>query len=430
MADTRQIVMWSLERKCVFRSGDEWFLANQTSRHLAELRTVASAEGDGRTVNGICVTSWTTERDNAGNVHNIPWSGFRIEDKLGPVGGLTAALATCRTCEANAKTELGIDVAGCFGHLDIWPDSDELDQQLWNIIRQHDLETQLRAAFPVTTPLWYGFWINSPLRRMQAEILRELLDAACDHDDPQDKDVRHFIRALEVAVQWELPVHVSLAPLGHTDFGMYTIFPHCPRCKANAPVGRWKESYTKESHECRVCGHTFNPDEHHSSERDQCDWEADRLEKQMGDAVYESFVRAFLLHRGCSPEQADEVIDNKNNGPLLRRIKTMRKRRDATMKRLKEDTASQSADSPPATLTVGLAQDINLEFALIPAGEFLMGTPNAEENPNEAPPHLVRIARPFYIGQFTVTHEQWTAVMGKNPSKHKGDPRLLVDTAS
>src|SRR5262249_5925396 len=74
----------------------------------------------------------------------------------------------------------------------------------------------------------------------------ELLDAACDPDDPQDKDIRHFLNALEAAIRWELPVHVSLAPLGHTDFGWYTVFPHCPRCKANAPVGRWKERYPKE----------------------------------------------------------------------------------------------------------------------------------------------------------------------------------------
>ena len=183
-----------LERKCAFRSGDQWFLPARTCTQLADLRTVAAAEGDGRVVNGICVTSWTTERDNAGTVHNVPCSGFRIEDRLGSVGGLAAALATCRACEANARTELGIDVAGCFGHLDIWPDSEDLDRQLWGIIEQRNLEQRLRAAFPVTTPLWYGFWINSPLRRVQAEFLHELLDAACDHDDPQEKDVRHFLK--------------------------------------------------------------------------------------------------------------------------------------------------------------------------------------------------------------------------------------------
>lgn len=304
MADTLQIVQWALERPCPFRSGDQWFLPVRTSMQLADLRTVASAEDDRRIVDGICVTSWTTEQDNSGNVHHIPCSGFRIEERLGPVGGLPAALATCRDCEANARTELGIAVAGCFGHLNVWPESEELEQQLWRIIDQRNLDGRLRSAFPITTPLWYGLWINSPLRRVQAEFLHELLRAACDDLDPQDKELRHFLKALEAAVRWELPVHVSLAPLGHTDFGMYTVFPHCPRCKANAPVGRWRESYPKEPHECRVCGHTFIPDEHHSSERDDVDWDAQSLEKQLGEAGYEQFVRAFLGHRAAPPARS------------------------------------------------------------------------------------------------------------------------------
>ena len=430
MADTRQIVSWALERKCAFRSGDQWYLPAQTCTQLADLQTVASAEGDNRIVNGICVTSWTTERDNAGDIHNIPCSGFRIEERLGPIGGLAAALATCGTCEANAKTELGIDVAGCLGHLDVWPDSEELDQQLWGIIEQRNLEDRLRVAFPATTPLWYGFWINSPLRRAQAEFLHELLDAACDHDDPQDKDVRHFLKALAAAIRWELPVHVSLAPLGHTDFGMYTVFPHCPRCKANAPVGRWKESYPKEPRECRVCGHAFNPDEHHSSEWDEIDWDAHSLEKQLGEAGCETFVRTFLLHRGCSPEQVDEVIDNKNNGPLLRRIWAVRQRRDATYSRLRHEAVPHPGGTNRAGLSIALDAGLDLELVLVPAGEFLMGSPSAEENPTEAPKHLVRIARPFYIGRFPVTQAQWTAVMGKNPSKHRAEPHLPVDQVS
>jgi formylglycine-generating enzyme required for sulfatase activity len=430
MADTRQVVSWALERQCPFRTGDQWFLPDQAFRQLAELRTVASGESDGRNVGGICVTSWTTERDNSGNVHQIPCSGFRIEERLAPVGGLSAALATCRACEANVRTELEIEVAGCFGHLDVWPDSQELDDKLWSIIERRNLEAPLRSAFPVTTPLWYGFWINSPLQRPQAEFLHELLDAVCDDDDPEDKEIRHFLNALMAAIRWELPVHVSLAPLGHTDLGWYTIFPHCPRCKANAPVGRWREKYPTTPHECRACGHCFIPDEHQSSEQFDIDPDSDSLEKQLGEGGYRQFVRTFLLHRGCSPEQADEVIDNKNNGPLLRRIQAMRRRRDATLRRLRANTDQQVAGENPATVSIALADDLDMEFALIPAGEYLMGSPNAEENPAESPRHLVRIPRPFYIGRLPVTQAQWTAVMGKNPSKHRGDPQLPVDQVS
>ena len=430
MADTSQGVSWALERKCAFRTGERWFSPERTYQQLSDLRTVASAEGDGRNVGGMCVTGWTTERDNAGEAHDIPSSGFPIEERLGPVGGLAAALATCGACEANARTELGIEVAGCFGHLDVWPDSEELDEQLWRIIEQRNLEGRLRSAFPVTTPLWYGFWIHSPLRRVQAEFLYELLEAACDHDDPQDEELRHFLNALVAAIRWELPVHVSLAPLAHTDLGWYTIFPHCPRCKANAPVGRWKESYPTTPHECHVCGHQFIPDEHHSSVQDEVDWDAHSLQKQLGEAGYEQFVRTFLLHRGCSPGQVEEILDNKDNGPLLRRITALRHRRDATLRRVRQDSAPQPDGKHPATLSIALADDLDMEFALAPAGEFLMGSPTAEEGSTEGPRHLVRIPRPFSIGRFPVTQGQWIAVMGTNPSKHRGDPDLPVDQVS
>ncbi|QDU25830.1 Serine/threonine-protein kinase pkn1 [Anatilimnocola aggregata] len=430
MADTRQVVRWSLERKCTFRNGDRWFLPDQTFKQLADFRTVAAAEGDNRNVNGICVTGWTTERDNAGKVQSIPVSGFRIEDRLGPFGGLPMVLSTCHLCEANAKGELGVEVAGCFGYLDVWPDSEELDKQLWTIIEQRHLESRIRSAFPLTTPLWYGFWIESPLRRLQAEVLHELLNAACDYADPKDKDVRHFLNALDTAIRWELPVHVSLSPLGHTDFGWYTVFPHCPRCKANASVGRWKENYQATAYECRVCGHEFNPDDHHSMERDDFDWDANSLEKQLGPMAYQQFIKSFLLQRGCSSGQVDEVVDNKNNGPLIRRIKATRRKRNGTLRRLRQRVAEKSDGDRPSLLSFAIADDIELEMVLVPAGEFLMGSPNADQVPSEAPQHPVRIYRPLYIGRFPVTQAQWSAVMGRNPSKHQGDPRLPIDQVS
>ncbi len=195
-------------------------------------------------------------------------------------------------------------------------------------------------------------------------------------------------------------------------------------------MGRWKVSYPTAPHECRVCGHQFNPDEHHSSERDDVDGDAPSLAKQLGEAGYEQFVRAFLLRRGCSPGQVDEVIDNENDGPLLRRIKAVRQRRDATLRRLRGDTLPQSDVKRPAAFSFALADNLDMEFALVPAGEFRMGSPTAEGKQTESPQHLVRIPRPFYIGRFPVTQAQWTAVMGKNPSKHRGDPQLPVDQVS
>ena len=75
-----------------------------------------------------------------------------------------------------------------------------------------------------------------------------------------------------------------------------------------------------------------------------------------------------------------------------------------------------------------------MALVLIPAGEFLMGSPasprreelvklyrgKVEEYQREFPQHPVRISKPFWLGKFEVTQEQWHAVMGANPSRHQG----------
>ncbi|MDX2278429.1 MAG: SUMF1/EgtB/PvdO family nonheme iron enzyme [Saprospiraceae bacterium] len=71
---------------------------------------------------------------------------------------------------------------------------------------------------------------------------------------------------------------------------------------------------------------------------------------------------------------------------------------------------------------------LGMEFILIPAGEFQMGSMDGRDN--EKPVHLVRITKPFYLGTYQVTQEQWQAVMGNNPSRFKGDLNRPVETVS
>ena len=80
-------------------------------------------------------------------------------------------------------------------------------------------------------------------------------------------------------------------------------------------------------------------------------------------------------------------------------------------------------------------------FVTIPAGEFTMGSGTG--NPDEQPPHRVRITVSFEMGKFEVTQAQWDAVMrdphaasapgggtaASNPSHFKG-PTRPVDSAS
>ena len=92
--------------------------------------------------------------------------------------------------------------------------------------------------------------------------------------------------------------------------------------------------------------------------------------------------------------------------------------------------AGSKAKNPPKELTVDLGKGVKLEIVLIPAGEFLMGSPDSDKDDAwEKPQHRVRITKPFYLGKYLVTQEQWEAVMGNNPSHFKG-PKNPVEMVS
>ena len=76
------------------------------------------------------------------------------------------------------------------------------------------------------------------------------------------------------------------------------------------------------------------------------------------------------------------------------------------------------------TLAVG-DSGVALEFVRVPAGKFLMGSPNEERDADrsEHPRHEVTISKDFYLGRYEVTQEQYHAVTGKSPSEKKGAKR-------
>ena len=62
---------------------------------------------------------------------------------------------------------------------------------------------------------------------------------------------------------------------------------------------------------------------------------------------------------------------------------------------------------------------IGMEFVLIPAGIFRMGSAPGSGFGDEHPQHPVEITQPFYLQTTEVTQGQWQKVMGNNPSKFK-----------
>jgi formylglycine-generating enzyme required for sulfatase activity len=71
-----------------------------------------------------------------------------------------------------------------------------------------------------------------------------------------------------------------------------------------------------------------------------------------------------------------------------------------------------------------VTNSVGIEFAIVPAGDFQMGSSamEAERRPDELL-HAVRITKPFYIGIHEVTEEQYRVLMGEktNPFRGAGD---------
>jgi predicted outer membrane repeat protein len=74
---------------------------------------------------------------------------------------------------------------------------------------------------------------------------------------------------------------------------------------------------------------------------------------------------------------------------------------------------------PPDYIT----NSIGMQFKLIPAGNFLMGSWDNDTNAgsDEKPKHTVNITQRFYMGVYEVTQKQWFDVMGTHPSNFSGD---------
>jgi eukaryotic-like serine/threonine-protein kinase len=82
--------------------------------------------------------------------------------------------------------------------------------------------------------------------------------------------------------------------------------------------------------------------------------------------------------------------------------------------------SSKIGDSPKE-LTLYPGNKVTMKLALIPAGKFMMGSPETENGrvDSEGPHREVTISKRFYMGVYEVTQDQYEAVIGNNPSRFK-----------
>ncbi len=88
---------------------------------------------------------------------------------------------------------------------------------------------------------------------------------------------------------------------------------------------------------------------------------------------------------------------------------------------------SLAAQHTSSNLTIYLPDSIPLEFVLIPAGQYTMGSPEDEigRDRDEAPQQRRQIEKAFYLGSYEVTQAQWLSVMHHNPAVFQQLPTHL-----
>jgi formylglycine-generating enzyme required for sulfatase activity len=99
---------------------------------------------------------------------------------------------------------------------------------------------------------------------------------------------------------------------------------------------------------------------------------------------------------------------------------------------LDEVLVGTPASTGPKTLT----NSLGMAFVLVPAGKFMMGSPDNERGhrANEGPVHEVVIGNAFYLGVHPITQAAYLVVTGKNPSRfnaaERGGPEHPVESVS
>ncbi|WP_337437814.1 formylglycine-generating enzyme family protein [Prevotella sp.] len=97
--------------------------------------------------------------------------------------------------------------------------------------------------------------------------------------------------------------------------------------------------------------------------------------------------------------------------------------------------AQQPVMQTPVTnsdnISILVKDGISIDMVRVEAGTFTMGATPEMESPFdwEKPTHQVTLTNDYYIGKYEVIQALWQAVMGKNPSKFKGD-NLPVEQVS
>jgi hypothetical protein len=284
---TPEFVRWAIAQPCPLREFEGWQDPEQVERRLRPLRSYCEAVAEGRLFEGICVASAVTPSAVADGFGLNEAKGFRAAEVLAAYGGEQFVSETCGGCPANARLQAEPRaLVGCYGHME-FSGLDRLHADLESVAVELGLQTALATEFPITTPLWYGLWIQSPPREKQLALLAQLFAHLAARDKAYCARLDHFLAAIRICLERQLPIHLTLVPRGEYTATKWTIVAHCRRCKAPWPGA---------SRRCAVCGQIGRPEpsKRRNVRGERPYW---RLAGFLGPANVAPFLKRYLTEK-------------------------------------------------------------------------------------------------------------------------------------
>jgi formylglycine-generating enzyme required for sulfatase activity len=158
--------------------------------------------------------------------------------------------------------------------------------------------------------------------------------------------------------------------------------------------------------------------------RAQCDELAGRLEDLK--ASVNKLAAQATSQAAAQRVRAEELAGDGKTRDAVRAFREASRLYEQSIKKL--EGVHESLADYKETVTIDIGNGLVMEFVLVRAGSFEMGATNEESD--EMPVHAVNITKPFYMGKYVVTQQQWQAVMGANPSRFFIGEKLPVQCVS
>lgn len=318
MSSLSRLMFWSLDYTCPMRPETQLKDPQEIAVRLGKVRALSRSE----ILDDICITATGFSTHDPASIW-FPLDGFIIGETFSNIGGKKAVRESCLNCHANTARHTR-QLAGCAGTIHFDPDimNEEDDKRLQEIIASGMNDDYHRLFIP-TNPVWYSFWIPSPLSAEQCQFLTVLFEKFLqDKNITQVRqkqpglptfvrklrgvlsnalasgnrrpDFTNFMRAAQISIQHDIPLYVMMLPWGGSaGRGSHRYFDHCPRCKATTELPEYRMA-SDVTITCHVCGFEYA---RNTSRREWHREEEPSLIEQMGTDAWKEFARKYALRR-------------------------------------------------------------------------------------------------------------------------------------